>query len=387
MNRPANRPAKAARDRTPDSAELDRWHMARALDLATLGAGRVEPNPLVGCLIARGAEIVGEGYHRRFGGPHAEIEALAIAGPRARDATVYVTLEPCCHHGKTPPCTEALIAAGVRRVVAAQQDPFPQVAGAGLATLERAGIHVQCGVLAEEAARLNAPYLKLVHTGRPWVIAKWAMTLDGKLASRTGDSRWISTATSRQIVHTLRGQVDCILIGRGTAETDDPLLTPRPPGPRTPLRIVVDSRASLASASQLVRTAGEYPLLVAAGPQAAEADRRRLTAAGCEVLVLPGTNYGERLDQLLTELGRRRLTNVLVEGGARLLGSLFDTGQIDYVHAFIAPVLVGGSEAASPLAGEGLERIAQSLRLAHLKTQTVEHDLYVQGFVSGPDAR
>jgi diaminohydroxyphosphoribosylaminopyrimidine deaminase / 5-amino-6-(5-phosphoribosylamino)uracil reductase len=211
------------------TTELDALHMARALELARRGEGSVEPNPMVGCVIADDDEVIGEGWHRRFGFAHAEVEALSAAGSRARGATAYVTLEPCCHFGKTPPCTQALIAAGIRRVVAALADPFPQISGRGFSELTAAGIEVEIGLMESEARRLHAPYLKRVTTGRPWVIAKWAMTLDGKLSTRSGDSRWISGFESREIAHQLRGRVDAILIGRGTAVADDPLLTSRPP--------------------------------------------------------------------------------------------------------------------------------------------------------------
>ncbi|MFZ5831242.1 MAG: bifunctional diaminohydroxyphosphoribosylaminopyrimidine deaminase/5-amino-6-(5-phosphoribosylamino)uracil reductase RibD, partial [Planctomycetota bacterium] len=211
--------------------DLDPWHMRRALELAAEGEGYVEPNPMVGCVIAQGAETLGEGWHRRFGGPHAEIEALRIAGPRAAGATMFVTLEPCCHFGKTPPCTRAVVDAGIRRVVVAIGDPFPAVAGGGLAELRAAGIETTIGVLEAEAAELVAPYLKLLRTGLPWVIAKWAMTLDGKIATHTGVSRWISGPESRAVVHRLRGRVDAIVVGRQTAAIDDPQLTARPPGP------------------------------------------------------------------------------------------------------------------------------------------------------------
>ena len=264
---------------------IDAFHMARALRLAEAGRGRVEPNPLVGCIIAQGAEIIGEGWHQRFGGPHAEIEALAVAGRRAAGATMYVTLEPCCHQGKTPPCTQAVIAAGLRRVVVAARDPFPPVDGSGIAALEAAGIAVDVGLREDSARTLNAPYLKLLATGRPWVIAKWAMTLDGKIAARGGSSRWISSAASRRIAHALRGRVDAIVVGRGTAATDDPLLTARPSGPRIATRIVLDTAATLATDRQLVRTARQTPLLVVVGPRAAAADRQRLEAEGCEILV------------------------------------------------------------------------------------------------------
>ncbi|MEX0712634.1 MAG: bifunctional diaminohydroxyphosphoribosylaminopyrimidine deaminase/5-amino-6-(5-phosphoribosylamino)uracil reductase RibD [Pirellulales bacterium] len=362
--------------------QLDRWLMTRALELAALGRGGAEPNPLVGCVIARGAEIIGEGWHRRYGGPHAEVEALAVAGSRASGATMYVTLEPCCHQGQTPPCTAAIIAAGLRRVVAAHLDPFPAVQGGGIARLRAAAIEAEVGLLEPEARQLNAPYLKWMSRQRPWVIAKWAMTLDGKLATRAGHSRWISGEASRRIVHELRGRVDAIMIGRGTAMADDPLLTARPAGPRTATRVVLDSKASLTSTSQLVRTARQFPLLVAVGPQAPEADRRRLREAGSEVFVCQAAGAHERLEELLDELGRRRMTNVLVEGGAGLLGSLLDAGQIDEVHAFIAPKLIGGLGAASPFGGEGLEDIEAAWPLEHGQWRAVGDDMYFAGRVS-----
>jgi len=368
-----------------EPAELDAWHMQRALELAIQGQGYVEPNPMVGCVVAHGAEIIGEGWHRRFGGPHAEIEALRIAGRRAAEATLYVTLEPCCHHGKTPPCTRAILEAGIRRVVVAARDPFPQVDGGGIAELQAAGVEVEVGLLEAEAQRLGAPYRKLIGTGRPWIIAKWAMTLDGKIATRTGSSQWISSPESRKIVHKLRGRVDAIMVGRETAQKDDPLLTARPPGPRTALRVVADTHGSLSSRSQLALTARETPLLVAVGPQASEANRERLREAGCEVVVCEGDSHAARLESLLEDLGGRRLTNLLVEGGSRLLGSLFDARQIDEVHVFIAPKLVGGIGAGSPIAGEGVEQISQALSLERSELQQVGSDMYIRGLLGrGP---
>ena len=364
-----------------DQTELDIWHMQRALELAVQGQGCVEPNPMVGCVIARGAEIIGEGWHRRFGGDHAEVEALRLAGRRAVDATLCVTLEPCCHHGQTPPCTRAILEAGIHRVVIAQRDPFPQVDGGGVAELQAAGVEVQVGLLESEARRLNAPYLKLVGTGRPWVIAKWAMTLDGKIATRSGASRWISCEQSRKVVHALRGRVDAIMVGRETARRDDPLLTARPPGSRIALRVVADTRGSLSSESQLVGTVRQTPVLVAVGDEATEADRQRLSGIGCEVFVCHGRTHAARLDALLMELGRRRLTNVLVEGGGRLLGSFLDAGQIDEVHVFIAPRLIGGAAAGSPIAGEGVEEISQALSLKDSEIKQVGSDAYLRGRV------
>jgi diaminohydroxyphosphoribosylaminopyrimidine deaminase / 5-amino-6-(5-phosphoribosylamino)uracil reductase len=357
--------------------EIDLWHIRRALELARRGEGFVEPNPMVGCVIAQGAEIIGEGWHRRFGQPHAEVEALQIAGSRAAGATLYVTLEPCCHQGKTPPCTDAVLASGMRRVVVAMRDPFPQVQGGGVAALQAAGIDVVVGLLEAEAVRLNAPYLKLVETGRPWIIAKWAMTLDGKIATHSGQSRWISNPRSREIVHALRGRVDAVMIGRGTAERDDPLLTARPPGPRTVARVILDTQASLSSESQLVRTARHSPVLVAVGNQAALSNCQRLRDAGCEVFVCDGQTHDARLDALLAELGRRRCTNVMVEGGGRLLGSLLDARAIDEVHVFIAPKLIGGASAATAVAGRGIAEMSAALCLESPLVRQLDGDVYI----------
>ncbi|MGQ9607059.1 MAG: bifunctional diaminohydroxyphosphoribosylaminopyrimidine deaminase/5-amino-6-(5-phosphoribosylamino)uracil reductase RibD [Thermogutta sp.] len=365
-------------------AELDAWHMARALEIAGQGRGKVEPNPMVGCVIARGAEIIGEGYHQRYGGPHAEIEALRVAGSRAAGAVMYVTLEPCCHHGKTPPCTEAVIASGVSRVVVAMQDPFAEVAGKGLETLRQAGIEVSCGLMEREARELNAPYLKLLSVGRPWVIAKWAMTLDGKIATVAHESRWISGPASRARSHLLRGRVDAILVGSGTVLADDPLLTVRPPGDRTPLRVVLDGRARIPLESQLVRTARETPVLIAVNSGADAGACQALEAAGCEILVCPGDDCAARLDFLLAELGKRRMTNVLIEGGSRLLGAVFDAGMVDEVHVFAAPKLFGGHAAPTPIAGEGIASIAAAKEVRVMAVERLDADIYIQGRLTRP---
>jgi len=358
----------------------DRRHMARALELARRGEGRVEPNPMVGCVLVRDGVVVGEGWHQRFGGPHAEVEALNAAGDAARGATVYVTLEPCAHTGKTPPCTQALMRAGARRVIAACRDPDPQVNGRGLSELEAAGVPVAVGLLGDQATDLLAPFTKLVTTRRPWVIAKWAMTLDGKLAARTGDSRWISGEESRARVHALRGRVDAIVIGRGTAEADDPLLTARPPGPRTPVRIVLDSQASLPLTSQLVRTAGEYPVLVAASKRVPAGRCDQLRAAGVEVWQTAARDADHAWFELLDELGRRHMTNILVEGGGSVLGGVLDADSIDEVHAFIATKLVGG-RAPGPLTGLGVPRMADAVSLKSFHIEQIGPDIYIHGRV------
>jgi len=330
---------------------FDEAAMRRALHLAARGVGFVEPNPPVGAVVAIGGEIVGEGWHERFGGPHAEVVALAAAGPRARGGTLYVTLEPCCHHGKTPPCTDAILAAGIDRVVVAAGDPFPAVAGRGIQVLRAAGLEVETGLLEAAAERLTAAFRTLVTRGRPWVIAKWAMSLDGRLAANPGQDRWISSPESRGIVHALRSRVDAIAVGIGTAVADDPLLTVRvapgtAAGPRRPLRIVLDARANLPVESSLVRTAREVPVLVAVGPDA-PADRvRSLEAAGCEVWWTAAADRRSRLDALLAELGSRRLTTLLVEGGPTVLAGMFAADQVDEAWVFVAPRILGGAAVA-----------------------------------------
>ncbi len=372
-------PTDGQRDRGPDDLSLG--FMRRALQLAQQGQGQVEPNPLVGCVLVRQDNIVGAAGHQRFGGPHAEALALAEAGAAAQGATAYVTLEPCCHQGKTPPCSAALIQAGVTKVVVGARDPNPLVAGQGMAELRQAGVEVIEGVLAEEATRLIAPFAKLMTQAKPWVIAKWAMTLDGKLASRTGSSQWISGPESRAVVHQLRGRVDAIVVGRGTVVADDPLLTARPAGPRQACRIVLDSQASLATDGQLFRTRDEAPLLVAVAASAPQKNRDRLARHGAEVLVLAGDDPPERVRSLLDQLGQRRLTNVLVEGGAGVLGAFFDAQHIDEVHAFIAPRLVGGRAALGAVGGQGLSEMSAALKLQHVTTASSGEDVHVHGYL------
>jgi diaminohydroxyphosphoribosylaminopyrimidine deaminase/5-amino-6-(5-phosphoribosylamino)uracil reductase len=357
--------------------------MHRALAEAERGRGAVEPNPMVGAVVVRDARAVGIGHHERFGGPHAEVVALGQAGEAARGATLYVTLEPCCHHGKTPPCTDAILAAGLGRVVAAVGDPFPRVAGGGLAALKAAGLQAEVGCEADAARELNAPYWKRLTCGRPFVTAKWAMTLDGKTAVASGDSRWISSDDSRRRVHDLRGRMDAIIVGIGTADADDPHLTVRPPGPRRPVRIVVDSSARLAPDSVLARTAAEVPVVVAVTDRAPPDRRERLASAGCEVLALPGGGPVP-LSLLLDELGRRGMTNVLVEGGGRLLGSFLDEGHVDAVEVFVAPILEGGDHARTAVRGAGHGCMTDSPRITDVAIDRVGDDVHIRGCLPQP---
>jgi diaminohydroxyphosphoribosylaminopyrimidine deaminase/5-amino-6-(5-phosphoribosylamino)uracil reductase len=362
----------------------DADYMARALELAARGRGAVEPNPLVGAVVVRDGTVVGEGWHERFGQPHAEINALNQAGEKARGATLYVSLEPCCHFGKTPPCTEAVIRSGVRRVVVAMLDPFPQVAGQGAARLRAAGIAVEVGVGEAGdfvARRLNAPYLKRLRTGRPWVHAKWAMTLDGKIATRTGQSKWITGEAARARVHELRGRMDAIIVGRGTLLSDDPLLTARPPGPRTAVRVVLTATADgLPASCRLLETIEAAPILVVTTSPAAT----QLSAwrdRGAEVLALSADSTGHLdLQSVLTELGRRGMTNILVEGGAETLGRFRDAGEIDEIHAFIAPKLFGGTQAPTPVGGLGVAGLDEAWTLADWDVERIGDDVLVHGF-------
>ncbi len=353
--------------------------MRYALRLAERGRGAVEPNPAVGAVIVTDdLVLVGEGWHQAFGGPHAEIHALRQAGDAARGATLFVTLEPCCHFGKTAPCTQAVLAAGIRRVVVGATDPNPQVAGQGVRDLMAARVEVETGLLRREAEAIIAPFRKLMTTNRPWVIAKWAMTLDGKLATKTGDSRWISNEASRKLVHELRGRMDAIVVGIGTALADDPLLTARPAGLRTALRVVIDSQARLPVNSQLVTTARQIPLLVAVTESAPSERVEKLQSNGVEVLKFPVDVAGKlSLNALLMELGRRRCTNVLVEGGGALLGSLFDQRLIDEVYAFIAPKVIGGD--AMAIGGDGLAAMHDALALNDSEVRVLNGDVLIHG--------
>jgi len=385
--------------------------MRRALELAAQGQGFVEPNPMVGAvLVDEELRLLGEGFHQKFGQPHAEVETIRDAESRGHkerltEATLFVSLEPCCHFGKTPPCTQAILAAGIRKVVVGRSDPAPQVHGAGIAELRAAGVEVDVGLLEADAKRLTAPFAKQVTTGLPYVIGKWAMTWDGKIATRTGDSQWISNDASRAVVHRLRGRVDAILIGAETARHDDPLLTARPPGPRVATRVVLDSIASLRTDSQLVRTITQAPLLIISGPDTPPANVARLQAAGAEVCVLgadanspksspPGSRPSELFQgvkrlrqvdprQVLAELGRRGLTNLFVEGGAAILGAFADHDLLDEVHVFLGPKLIGGQAAPSPLSGLGCDTLLQASPLEEVQVELLDGDVHLRGFVRG----
>jgi len=351
--------------------------MRRAMELALRGRGRVEPNPMVGAVVVRDGAVVGEGWHQVLGGPHAEIEALRPAGPAARGADVYVTLEPCCRHGKTPPCSDALIAAGVRRVIFGAPDPTQ---GGASSQLRDAGIEVVAGFLRAECEDIAAPFFKLRLRKRPWVTAKWAMTADGRIATYTGDSRWISGERSRQMAHEMRGLSDAVLIGIGTALADDPLLTCRLPGGRNPRRVVLDRAARLPLTSQLVRTVAQAPVWVlchGAPPGRVQA----LSQAGCQVHDLAGRPEPGFLDAALAFLASHDLTHVLIEGGAKVLASAFESRAVDEVRVFIAPKIVGGQGAVGPVAGQGAAHMRDAIQLAQARWTFVDSDALLQARV------
>lgn len=355
--------------------------MRRALALARRAAGRTSPNPLVGAVVVRDGRVVGEGYHRKAGTPHAEVHALRAAGALAQGATLYVTLEPCDHHGRTPPCTEAILAAGIRRVVTATIDPNPLVAGRGLERLRRAGVEVVTGVLEDEARELNEAFFKYITAGRPLVTYKYAMTLDGKAAARTGASRWISGPAARRLVHRLRAQADAVLVGVGTILADDPELTVRDARGRDPVRVVVDSLLRTPPTARVVAAAARSgaPTWIATTPAAPAERRAALQAAGAEVLVLPARDGRVDLAALMAELGRREVTSVLLEGGPTLAAAALDAGLIDRVAAFVCPLLLGGAEAPGPVGGRGYATPDEAPRLEGVRLRRVGGDFLVTG--------
>ena len=354
--------------------------MRHALQQAARGCGFVEPNPTVGAVIVDDENrMIAAGFHQQFGGAHAEINALSAAGERSRGARLFVTLEPCSHQGKTPPCADAVIAAGLREVVIGCQDPALHVAGKGIAKLQAAGIVVTVGVCEADAQDLIAPFRKLMLAGLPWVHAKWAMTLDGRIATRTGHSKWITGEDSRTEVHRLRGRMDAIITGAGTVRADDPLLTARPTGARTALRVVVDrSGESVSPKGQLMRTIDKAGVLICVEEAYVNADHvKELNDLGAEIL---STNSDEPvLRQLLQELGRRELTNVLVEAGGGLQGSFFDEDMVDEVHVFIAPKIVGGREAVPAVSGLGMATVPELSSLCSTSLRQFGDDILIEG--------
>ena len=367
--------------------------MNLALSLARRGQGDVEPNPMVGAVIVRDGIVLGQGWHKKFGGPHAEIEAFLDAkrnGADVRGAEMYVTLEPCCHYGKTPPCAKAIIESGVAKVYIAMCDPNPKVDGGGIKMLTDAGIEVVAGICQQDAETLNQPFVKYITQRRPWVIAKWAQTLDGKIAARDGSSQWISNESSRAVVHELRSRVDAVIVGAGTFFHDNPTLTARLPDGREPhrkaVRVVFGLHKSTQQETESFFRQSNLSKTQALAPVWLTWDDGEITDPITGSVLsepLADASFPARFDRLLERLADAGATNVLVEGGGRLFGSLMDADFIDEVHAFIAPqLLCGGADAVSPLMGLGAASMSQAKKLVGIKTQLLDGDVYVQGRIS-----
>ncbi len=369
-----------------EGQQADRAFMARALALAEAGRGRASPNPMVGALLVKEGRIVGEGFHARAGAPHAEVMALDAVGDAARGATLYVSLEPCCHHGRTPPCVPRIVASGVRRVVAATVDPNPQVNGRGLGLLREAGVAAEVGVLEGEAVRLNEVFFTYMTDGRPFVTLKAAVSLDGKIATVTGESRWITGEEARRRVHEMRNEVDAILVGIGTILRDDPLLTTRLgiPGERDPVRVVVDTLARLPLDARVLDPLSAAPTLVAVGPEAPAERVVQLREAGATVLVLAQSGERISLAAVMRALAAREITSVLIEGGAAVHASALAEGIVDKVAFFVAPLLIGGTTAPGAVGGPGIEKLADAVPLREVRITPLGRDLLVEGYVQGP---
>jgi diaminohydroxyphosphoribosylaminopyrimidine deaminase / 5-amino-6-(5-phosphoribosylamino)uracil reductase len=366
---------------TTSSSDLDRRHLARAIELAERGRGQVSPNPLVGAVLVTGDGVIGEGFHRALGSAHAEVEAIEAAhGREIADATLYVSLEPCCHVGHTPPCTQAILDAGISRVVVASDDPSEHANGRGLGILRDEGVEVvlDTGELAQRARLLNQPFRKYARTGRPWVLFKSAMTLDGKVATRSGDSKWISGEASRRRAHHWRAECDAVAVGVGTALADDPLLTARVQGVgRQPRRVVFDSLGRLPLTAQLVGDAKRAPLTVVVSRAAPRSATDALRTHGAEVIVATGENEPARVRSALDQLGAAGVSSILLEGGPHLAGAFLDAGEIDEIRLFLAPLILGGKTARDPLEGEGVDLVSEAVRALTLTCESVDDDLLI----------
>jgi diaminohydroxyphosphoribosylaminopyrimidine deaminase / 5-amino-6-(5-phosphoribosylamino)uracil reductase len=362
------------------ATERDLRHLNRSLELAARARGHTSPNPLVGAVVVKGDRIIGEGFHAAAGLPHAEREALAACQEDTAGATLYVSLEPCAHTGRTPPCTEAILEAGIKRVVIASDDPSDKASGRGLGVLRDEGLEVELfdGEIAHAARLLNQPFRKHARTGRPLVVFKSAMTLDGKVATRTGDSHWISGESSRARAHRWRAEADAVAVGIGTALHDDPQLTARIEGvPRQPIRVVFDSKARLPVDSELVRSSAEVPVVLFCSRASQRTDTQALEAAGVEVITTSGENEAAHVCAALDELGARDVQSLLLEGGPHLAGAFLEAGEVDEARIFVAPLLAGGRDARTAVEGQGVEEIAAATRALATEVDRIDDDVLI----------
>lgn len=362
--------------------EMDQFYMQRALGLAVQAQGRTNPNPMVGAVIVKNGQLIGAGYHHQAGTPHAEVHALNEAGDQAAGATLYVTLEPCSHFGKTPPCADAVIKAGIKRTVIATTDPNPQIAGKGIEKLREAGIEVELGVMRKEACRLNEVFFKYIQTGLPFVALKTAMTLDGKIASRSGDSKWITGEDARHYVHQLRNVYDAIMVGIGTVLKDDPFLNTRLElaDTRNPVRVIIDSNMDLPFSSNIAKSSHVQRTLLFCSSRADNSKRKQLEDLGVELISLDIDSDLIPLKKVLEIMGTMGLCSLLVEGGGEINAYLLQHQLADKAYWFIAPKIIGGRQAPSPIGGQGIEFMQDALELKSMEIQKFSKDFLLTGY-------
>lgn len=363
----------------------DTFFMNKALALARKGAGYTSPNPMVGAVVVKNGKILGSGWHPFVGGPHAEVKAIDDAGEKANGADIYVTLEPCNHHGRTPPCTEKILKSGIKRVVMAMPDPNPDVTGGGAAYLEENGVKVDTGVCEAEALALNEAFVKFVKTGRPFVTLKCAATLDGRIATSTGDSKWVTGPEARAFVHEIRHDVDAIMVGRGTLSSDDPSLTTRREGKagKDPARIILDTRLSISEKAKVLTQKSEASTCIITGPDVDDEKRRAVLAAGGKIMEVKQTPEGGiDLGDLMGRLGKERITSLLIEGGATVVKSALATGIVDKVIFFYAPKILGGDDGVPMVKGRGPLLMKDSIQIQKIDVKRFGNDVMIQGYIA-----
>ncbi|MEQ8197599.1 MAG: bifunctional diaminohydroxyphosphoribosylaminopyrimidine deaminase/5-amino-6-(5-phosphoribosylamino)uracil reductase RibD [Clostridiaceae bacterium] len=360
---------------------MEELYMRRALELAKKGEGRVNPNPMVGAVIVKDGEIIGEGYHEYCGGPHAEVNAIANASRPVEGAEIYVTLEPCHHHGKTPPCVDALIRNKFSRVVIGQKDPNPLVAGKSIEKLKELGIEVQVGILEDECKKLNEVFNKFIVTCEPFVVLKSGISLDGKIATSSGESKWITGEEARAEVQKLRNKLSGIMVGADTVIKDDPLLTCRIPGGRNPVRIVVDSTLRIPSNAKVLDVHEGSQCIIATTEKASSEKIEALRSKGVKILVLPQNKGRVSLKALMKELGREKIDSILLEGGGSLNYSALRENIVDKVQYYIAPKIIGGKDAKTSVEGDGIENLKDAFVLNNLQCRMVGNDILVEGYL------
>ena len=363
------------------ACEFDQYYMNLALDLARKSEGQTNPNPLVGAVIVKSGKVVAKGYHEKAGLPHAEAIALNKAGTKARGADLYVNLEPCCHHGRTPPCTEAIISAGIKRVILGIRDPNRLVNGRGIRFLRKQGVEVVIGVLRRDCHKINEHFIKYITTGRPWVILKSAVSLDGKIATRTGDSKWITGSKARAYAHRLRSRVDAILVGAETVRMDDPQLTVRPKkkGMRNPVRIIVSGKGSISTSAKIFNNAHKERVIYVANASLPLVRKKKLQKIGVEVLLVKYRKKKVDLPLLMDALGKMKITSIMIEGGSEISGNALKEKLVDKLIYFLAPKIIGGKNAPGPVGGQGISRIEDFIEVKEISIEKLGNDFVIEG--------